>query len=52
MEEFERFWYSGPIGPAPEGWRLLNGCSRVIPHNEEYEASWNDEMNEDHYRKV
>jgi hypothetical protein len=38
-----------PIGPAPEGWERLEGCSRCIPHDECNEVSENEEMNSEHY---
>lgn len=36
-----------PIGPAPEGWHRMPGCSRVFPHTEG-DAYQNDEMNAEH----
>lgn len=38
-----------PIGPAPEGWEVIEGCSQTIPHYESDEQWQNDEMNADHY---
>lgn len=39
--------YLYPIGPAPEGWHTLPGCSRVIPHDEGYPDE-NTELNVEH----
>lgn len=46
INQGRRFLY--PIGPAPKGWAVIEGCSRTIPHTGESEPWMNDEMNEDH----